>query len=55
MIRCHVHPFHADFRNNFVYSYIVKLTNFHRIKLPQFTFTHFKLRYQNALIFILYY
>lgn len=48
MIRCHVHPFHADFRNNFVYSYIVKLTNFHRIKLPQFTFTHFKLRYQNA-------
>lgn len=40
MIRCHVHPFHADFRNNFVYSYIVNLTNFHRIKLPQFTFIH---------------
>lgn len=43
MIRCHVHPFHADFRYNFVYSYIVNLTNFHRIKLPQFTFIHFKI------------
>lgn len=52
MIRGHVHLFYADFRNNFVHSYIVNLTNFDRINLPQFKSLLFKLRwYQNALFF----